>query len=77
MQRKKDRDPEIEHRQGKFVFYSDQGVARELTSKAKEEIEKKRPELVAHTSDGTTIEGGQLAGVLNSGAPTTQHDSLR
>ncbi|MNC99613.1 hypothetical protein D3C83_179590 [compost metagenome] len=52
-------------------------MARELTSKAKEEIEKKRPELVAHTSDGTTIEGGQLAGVLNSGAPTTQHDSLR
>lgn len=78
MQRKKDRDPEIEHRQGKFVFYSDQGVARELTSKAKEEIEKKRPELVAHTSDGTTIEGGQLAGVLNSAAPVTaQHDSLR
>ena len=79
MRKKKNRDPEIEHRQGKLVFYSDQAVERELTSSAKQEIEKKRPEVVAHTNDGTSIEAGQLVGVLNSAAPVTaaQHDSLR
>jgi type IV secretory pathway TraG/TraD family ATPase VirD4 len=74
MQRRKNRPPDIEIRQ--YTFFSDQGVQSQFLDKAKEELEKNRPRVMAHTNDGTSLEGGQVAGVLNSAA-VAAHDSLR
>jgi hypothetical protein len=74
MQKKKNRPPDIEIRQ--YTFFSDQGVQSQFLDKAKEELEKNRPRVMAQTNDGTSLEGGQVAGVLNSAA-AAQHDSLR
>ncbi|MCA1579169.1 MAG: type IV secretory system conjugative DNA transfer family protein [Acidobacteria bacterium] len=75
MQKKKNRPPDIEIRQ--YTFFSDQGVQSKLLDKAKEELEKNRPRVMAHTNDGTTLEGDQVPGVFNSAAVTAHHDSLR
>jgi hypothetical protein len=75
MQKKKNRPPDIEIRQ--YTFFSDQGVQSQLLDKAKEELEKNRPRVMAHQNDGTSLEAGQVPGVLNSAAATAQHDSLR
>jgi len=74
-QQRKNRPPDIEIRQ--YTFFSDQRVQSELVDKAKEELEKNRPRVMAHTNDGTSIPGGQVPGVLNSAAVTAHHDSLR
>jgi hypothetical protein len=74
MQKKKNRPPDIEIRQ--YTFFSDPCVQSQLLDKAKEELEKNRPRVMAHTNDGTSLEGGQVAGVLNSAA-VAAHDSLR
>jgi hypothetical protein len=75
MQKKKNRPPDIEIRQ--YTFFSDQGVQSKLLDKAKEELEKNRPRVMAHANDGTSIQGGQVPRVLKSAAATAQHDSLR
>jgi len=71
----KNRPPDIEIRQ--YTFFSDQGVQSEFLDSVKEELEKNRPRVMAKTNDGTSLEGGQVPGVLNSAAVTAQHDSLR
>src|SRR5215216_5546299 len=69
-------DSEFEHKQ--FKLYSDQGVEKQVNSSAEEELKKKKPQLTVRLDDGTSIAGGQMAGVLNStAAAPAQHDSLR
>ena len=75
-QRRKNRPPDIVHMQAKL--FSDQGVENQLDSSAEEELNKKRPQAIAHLNDGTSIAVSEMAGVLNStAAATAQHDSLR
>jgi type IV secretion system protein VirD4 len=75
--RRKVRPPDFaEHKQ--FKLYSDQGVEREVNLSAEEQLKKKKPQLTVRLDDGTSIAGGQMAGVLNSTAAVpAQHDSLR
>jgi len=68
-------DSEFEHKQ--FKLYSDQGVEKQVNSSAEEELKKKKPQVTVRLDDGTSIAGGQMAGVLNSTAAVTAHDSLR
>lgn len=76
MQKKKNRDPDIEIR--RYILFSDQSVESVLLGSVTEELEKKRPKVIAHTDHGTSIQGSQIAGVLKSAAVVTaQHDSLR
>ena len=59
-------------------LFSDQAVEKELLEKVKEELEKKKPEVIVHNNDGTSIAGAQMAAIVNNVAVVTgQHDSLR
>ena len=76
VRKRKNRDPEIEHRQPNL--WTNQDVEKELLASAKEELERRRLRVIVHTDQGERVESGQMAGVLNSGTEVTaQHDSLR